>query len=234
MDVRSEGGTALLVALMAMLLMTALGIALVLTTSAETMIASHFRHSAEGLYAADAVLERSLDDLLAVADWNQLLNGTVQSSFVDGPPSGARALADGSSIDLLDVVALATCEKTAPCSSGDMDAVTTERPWGANNPRWQLYAYGNLREMMPPGIVDSPYYVVSMVGDDPSENDGNPLQDGSSEDNPGARILFLRAEAFGPGGAHKVIEATVARPDESGGGIAPAGVRMLSWREVRE
>jgi len=230
-DVRSEDGTALLVALMAMLLMTALGIALVLTTSSETMIASHFRNSAEGLYAADAVLERALDDLLAVADWNQLLNGAVQSSFVDGPPSGARALADGSSIDLLQVLALATCDKSVPCSSGDMDAVTTKRPWGANNPRWQLYAYGMLRDMMPPGAVNSPYYVVAMVGDDPSENDGNPLQDGSSEDNPGAGVLAMRAEAFGPGGAHKVIEAIVARPDESAG--APAGVRMLSWREVR-
>lgn len=233
MDIQSENGTALLVALMAMLLMTALGIALVLTTSSETMIASHFRNSGEGLYAADAVLERSLDDLLTVADWNQLLNGTVQSSFVDGPPSGARALADGSSIDLLEVLALATCENTAPCSSGDMDAVTTGRPWGANNPRWQLYAYGALRDMMPSGAVNSPYYVVAMVGDDASENDSNPLEDGSGEDNPGAGVLAMRAEAFGPSGAHKVIEATVARPDESGGGVVPAGVRMLSWREVR-
>ncbi len=233
MKALSEDGTALLLALMAMLLMTALGTALVLTTSSETLIASHFRNSAEGLYAADAVLERSLDDLLTVADWNQLLNGTVQSPFVDGPPTGARALADGSSIDLLDVLAQATCAKPGPCGGADMDAITTERPWGADNPRWQLYAYGMLRNMMPPGTVNSPYYVVAMVGDDPSENDGDPLQDGSSEDNPGTGVLAMRAEAFGPGGAHKVIEATVARPDESAGGIAPAGIRMLSWREVR-
>ncbi len=233
MEVRSEKGTALLVALMAMLLMTALGIALVLTTSSETMIAAHYRNSAEGLYAADALLEQTLDDLLTVADWNQLLNGSLQSSFVDGPPSGPRALADGSSIDLAEVLALATCQKSTPCSSGDMDAVSTERPWGANNPRWQLYAYGNLRDMMPPGVVNSPYYVAAMVGDDPSENDGNPLQDGASEENPGSGVLAMRAEAFGPNGAHKVIEATIARPDESAGGMAPTGVRMLSWREVR-
>jgi hypothetical protein len=232
-DLRGEDGTALLIALMAMLLMTALGIALVLTTSSETIIASHFRNSREGLYAADAVLERSLDDLLTVADWNQLLNGSVQSTFVDGPPSGSRVLADGSLIDLVEVLALATCQKTATCSSGDMDAVTNERPWGANNPRWQLYAYGNLRDIMPSGTVNSPYYVVAMVGDDPSENDGNPLQDGASEDNPGSGVLAMRAEAFGPNGAHKVIEATVARPDESESGIAPAGVRILSWREMR-
>jgi len=176
--------------------MTALGIALVLTTSAETIIAAHFRNSGEGLYAADAVLERSLDDLLAAADWNQLLNGAVQSTFIDGPPSGSRALDDGSVIDLLEVLALATCQSSASCSGGDMDAVTSQRPWGVNNPRWQLYAYGNLREMMPLGTVNSPYYVVAMVGDDPSENDGNPLQDGSSEDNPGSGVLAIRAEAF--------------------------------------
>jgi hypothetical protein len=232
-DIRSEDGTALLVALMAIMLMTALGIALVLTTSAETIIASHFRNSGEGLYAADAVLERSLDDLLTVADWNQLLSGEVRSTFIDGPPSGSRALADGSVIDLLEVLTLATCQSRASCSSGDMDAVTSQRPWGVNNPRWQLYAYGNLREMMPSGTVNSPYYVVAMVGDDPSENDGNPMQDGSSEDNPGSGVLAIRAEAFGPGGAHNVIEATVARPDESAAGIVPAGVRILSWREVR-
>ena len=92
MDIRRDDGTALLVTLMAMLLMTALGIALVLTTSSETMIASHFRNSQEGLYAADAALERSLDDLLTVADWNQLLNGSVQSTFIDGPPSGCAHL----------------------------------------------------------------------------------------------------------------------------------------------
>ena len=72
-----------------------------------------------------------------------------------------------------------------------------------------------------------------MVGDDALENDGNPLQDGASQDNPGSGVVAMRAEAFGPNGAHTVIEATVARPDESDSGIAPAGVRVLSWREVR-
>ena len=42
----------MIVAMMAMLLMTALGVALVLTTSAETMIARHYRTSSEALYAA--------------------------------------------------------------------------------------------------------------------------------------------------------------------------------------
>ena len=100
MDIRREEGIALIVAMMAMLLMTALGVALVLTTSSETLISSNFRNGGEALYAADAVVERALDDLLTVPDWNTLLSGSVQSAFVDGPPSGARTLPDGSTINL--------------------------------------------------------------------------------------------------------------------------------------
>src|SRR4029077_16732021 len=57
------------------------------------------------------------------------------------------------------------------------------------------------------------YYAVVMVADDPSENDGNPLQDGVSQTNPGMGVIAMRAEAFGPRGAHKIVELTVARTD---------------------
>ena len=49
-----EDGMAVIVALMAMMLMTALGLSLVLTTSSETMISGNFRAGGEALYAADA------------------------------------------------------------------------------------------------------------------------------------------------------------------------------------
>jgi hypothetical protein len=80
--------------------------------------------------------------------------------------------------------------------------------------------------MLPGGTIDSPYYVTVMVGDDPSETDGNPLQDGIGT--AGAGVLALRAEALGPRGARRMVEMTVARSD-----VAQAGVRILSWREVR-
>jgi hypothetical protein len=226
MDIRHEQGVAMLMAMAAMLLMSALGIALVLTTSSEAVIASNFRDSSEGVYAADAALERSLDDLRAIPDWNGVLGGAVRSTFVDGAPSGVRTLADGSTIDLGRMVNMADCSQAAACSDAEMDAVTAQRPWGANNPRWQLYAYGNLRDMLPGGTIDSPYYVTVMVGDDPSETDGNPLQDGIGT--AGAGVLALRAEALGPRGARRMVEMTVARSD-----VAQAGVRVLSWREVR-
>ena len=213
MDIRREDGVALVIAMMAMLLMMALGVALVLTTSSETIIAGNYRNSSEALYAADAALERAMNDLLTVPDWNSLLDGSVQSAFIDGAPGGVRTLPDGSTIDLTQVLTMANCEKVTACSSTDMDAITPERPWGPNNPRWQLFAYSRMSDLMPPEVVDSPFYVIVMVGDDPSENDRNPLKDGVSQTNPGAGVMAMRAEAFGPRGAHKVIELTVARSD---------------------
>jgi len=212
-DLRGEEGVAIIIALLAMTLMMALGTALILTTTTESKITRNFRNSEEATYAADAVLERAMDDLLTVPDWNSLLAGTATSAFVDGAPSGTRSLADGSTLDLQEVLNMARCQKTTSCSSSDMDAVTYDRPWGVNNPRWQLYAYGPLNDMTPTQTVNSPFYVVVMVGDDPSENDNNPLQDGVSATNPGSGVIAMRAEAFGPFGVHDVLEMTLARTD---------------------
>ena len=137
-NIVSEDGVAMLIAMMALLLMTALGIAVILTSSSETIIAAHFRNSLEARYAADAMIERAMDDVVSVADWNTLIDGSTQSALVDGAPTGLRTLRDGSTIDLAQVVNLANCQKTTACSLADMNAITAERPWGANNPRWKL------------------------------------------------------------------------------------------------
>ncbi len=213
-----EDGMAVVIALMAMMLMTALGMSLVLTTSSETMISGNFRAGGEALYAADAILERSMDDLLTIPDWNKLLDGSLQSGFIDGPPSGQRNLPDGSKIDLSQVLSFANCDKPTTCSAPDMDAYSEERPWTINNPRWQLFAYGNVADLLPTDTINSPFYVVVLIGDDPSETDDNPAGDGGAPvapatSNPGRGVIALRAEAFGPRGAHKVIEMTVAKTD---------------------
>jgi hypothetical protein len=216
-SLRDERGVALIVALMAVLLLTALGLALVLTTSSETMIAGNFSTAQEGLYAADAGVERAMQDLLTVPDWNTILTGNTTSAFIDGGAAGVRNLPGGGTIDLTQVLNMANCGKLTTCSVTDMNAVTRERPWGTNNPRWQLYAYGNMNDMIPTGTVNSPYYVVVMVADDPSDAPpvppGTPpvLDNDPTKDSNGA--LTMRAEAFGPGHSHKVIEVTVARTD---------------------
>lgn len=223
----SERGVALIIALMAMLLLSALGLALVLTTSTELLVAGYYRSAQETLYGAEAFVECALQDVSAVADWSTILAGITRSSLTDGPPSGTRTLSDGSTIDLAHVTNLANCGKISTCSSADMNAVTQDRPWGINNPRWVLYAYAPMNTLPSAHPINSPLYGITWVGDDPAENDGDPTKDGSAESNPGTGIIMLRSEAFGPGGAHKVVEASAERAGTSG------GVRLLSWREVR-
>ena len=222
MKPRQVDGVVLVAALLVMVLMSALGAGLILITSSETMIAANFRSSQEARHAADAAVERAMSDVAVAADWNQLLDGAVRSSFVDGPPSGTRTLPDGSILDLSQIENLANCHKTTMCSSAEMDAVTVDRPWGANNPRWQLYAYGRLKDVLPNTAVDSPYYGIVLVGDDPSENDNDPRHDGGAG-NPGAGVLALRAQVTGPRSAHKMVELTLARTSRG-------GIRVLSWR----
>jgi hypothetical protein len=224
--VRGEEGVALVIALMTTTLLMALGIALVLTTMTEGKIATNYRNGSEALYAADAAVERVMQDILTVADWNQMLdpnNPLATSAFIDGAP-GPRTLEDGSALDLLEATNVVNCGKTATCSPADLAAVTPERPWGANNPRWKLYAHGPMTDMLPNESINSPMYVVVWVADDPAENDGNPLKDGEAPTtcnpqsdpscvNHGRGVIAMLAHAYGPNGAHRSIEVTLARTD---------------------
>src|SRR4026207_792764 len=70
-----ERGTALIIALMAMMLLTALGAAVVMVSNTETSISSNYRNSQEALYAADAAVERVVQDLLLIPRWNGGLAG---------------------------------------------------------------------------------------------------------------------------------------------------------------
>ena len=203
---RDEGGIALVVALMALLLLTALGLSLALTTSAETVIAGNFATERETFYAADAALERAIQALLTAGDWNAILSGTATAPFSDGPPGGDRTLPGGGALNLGQVLNMANCGKPTTCSPADMDAVTGDRPWGAHNPRWQLYASGDMARMRAAGPTSPPFYVVVMAADDPADPDTDPARDANG-------ILTLRAEAFGPGNSHKTIVATVAKTE---------------------
>jgi hypothetical protein len=73
-------------------------------------------------------------------------------------------------------------------------------------------------------------YIIVLVADDPAETDGDPWRDGIRGENPGADALVLRAEAFGTGGLHKVVEATVVRNPVGAGTQA---VRCVGWHEIR-
>lgn len=239
MRLTGEQGVAVLIAVMSTTLMLTLGGALILLSSTETAIAANFRAAHEATYAAEAAIERALADLRNQVDWTPVLAGSVQSSFVDGSPSGTRMLADGSTIDLDGLTNTANCQKAGGCSDAEVTAVTADRPWGANNPRWTLFAYGPLANTLGSAGVRSAFYVLAFVGDDPSENDGNASVDGlmvANTPNPGNGIVVVRGEAFGPRGAHRVVEATIARltsPPADPDGQPSTELRVLSWREVR-
>jgi Tfp pilus assembly protein PilV len=228
----TESGMALLITLLAMMLMAVIGGALLLTTTVEVRVVRNFRSRVEAVYAADAALELAAADLATMPDWNPLLAGAVRSSFVDGAPDGPRILPGGVTLDLTEFVNTANCGKTSACSSADLSAVTADRPWGPNNPVWRPFVHGRLTDFAPGSR--SVFYLVVLVGDDPAENDGDPLQDGDDATNPGSGVLVLRAEVFGPWGAHAVVEQTVVRPAAAAAvGAPPGAVRLVSWREVR-
>lgn len=214
-----ERGIALVVSLLTLLLLSALGTALMLTSHTETLIAGNYRDSVEGLYIADAGIERVMQDLLTVPDWNTVLassdgiTANVKSGYYDNTLS--PVLPDDRTINLAAATNMVNCGKVSTCSASEMDASTLDRPWGANNPRFRLYAWGPVNELVPTGTLNSPFYVAVWVADDAAETDGNPSQDGADATNPGTGVLTIRAEAFGPGGTHRVIEATVARTDNT-------------------
>jgi hypothetical protein len=210
-DLRREAGVALLTTIMALLLMSAFGAALVLTAAAETAIASQFRNQIGARYAADAIVARAIDEVSAIGDWSLVVDGAVRSAWIDGPSSGPRTLSDGSTIDLAQIVNLANCQKATACSAADLSAVSADRPWGANNPRWRPFAYGPLRDLQGAGI-DSPYYVIALAANGPLPP-----------------LLALRAEAYGPRGTHAVVELMAGYNNVPGQGA----VKILSWREVR-
>ena len=220
----SERGVALVIALLAMMLMTALGMALMLTSQTETLIGGNFRDSVEGSYVADAGIERVMQDVLTVPDWNTILTSPdgiragVTSGFVDGTLT--PTMPDGKQINLVSATNMINCNKVTTCSDADLNALEGDRLWGPNNPRYRLFAWGPVNDLNPTATLNSPFYLVVWIADDSAETDSDPNVDGGAQvapftSNPGSGVLTLRAEAFGPGGTHRVIEATLARTDST-------------------
>jgi hypothetical protein len=226
----NEEGTALVIALMSMMLLTALGAAVVMVTSTETMIANNHRNRQEAVYAADALVERVVQDLLMVPRWNDVLAGTVQSSFIDGGMSVSKTLPGGGTILLCCGTNTATAQLQA-----DTDTLNL---WGGNNPQWKLFAWGPVSELLPDTRIDSPYYVSVWVADDPADappdaqgNPGAVADNNALVDSNGT--LTLHAEAIGPTGTRKVVEVTVARTSSTEierGQIAQRGQEELNQR----
>lgn len=209
---RDDRGSAIIIALLATVLLTALGVGLILLTNTEAAIASNFASGNETLYAADAAIERVMQDVLLVPRWNDMLSGAEQSAFIDD--STTPTLPSGQQINLTSL----TAELQADTDTQDF--------WGDNDPVWHLFAYGPLSDMAGTGSTQARTYVAVWIADDPSENDGDPSSDANG-------VLTVLAKAWGPNGSLRTVECTVAKTDATEierGLIAQRGQEELNQR----
>jgi hypothetical protein len=207
-----ERGSAIIIALVATVLLSALGVGLVLMSNTEGSIAANFRDGSETLYAADAAVERVVQDILLVPRWNDILAGTAQSAFVDATLTPTTP--GGEPLDLVAMTAEVQAQSDATA------------PWALNNPQWRLYAYGPLSDLSGTGTIRSPAYVVVWAADDPSETDNDPTADTNG-------VLTLLAQAVGRTGSMRLVEVTVAKTDTTEierGLIAQRGQEELNQR----
>lgn len=229
----SARGIALVLALLVTSFLTAIGLGLALIVMMDRLATGNLRGSVAMLYAADAAIELVARDLSQLEDWNEALTGQARSEFADGPPSGTRPVPGGGAVDLTAATNLLNCGRSAGCTDAQMDANTKERPWGVNNARWQLFAYGPLGNIVQ-FARPADCYLAVWVADDAREEDGDPETD-AVEGEPGHGVLRVRAEAYGPAGARRTLEAEVARLCPAGalGGCQPR-IRVQSWQELRQ
>ncbi len=229
----AQRGIALILVILVTGFLSAIGLGLALIVVMDRLATGNLRGSVAMVYAADAALELAARDLAQLADWNLALSGAARSTFADGAPFGVRPVPSGGAVDLTVETNQLNCGRDSDCSEEQMASNTRERPWGANNARWRLYAYGpvgNIVHFARP----APCYLAVWLADDGREEDGDPLRDAAA-DEPGHGVLRVRAEAYGPIGARRTIEAELVRSCLAGAGAGcQMGIRVQSWQEVRQ
>jgi hypothetical protein len=219
-----DRGAALFLALILTLVVSALGLTLLSLTNTEAAISANHAAGLQVLYAAEAGAARVRADLSAAPDWTAVPGGALQTSYFDASPHPVTPA--GRPLDVAGVTAALQAETNAALSAGP------------NTPVWRLFASGTLSALAGGVLLGRDGYLLVWVADDPSESDGDPAVDGNG-------VVLIRADAIGAGGLRRSVQLALARvsspSSESGSGelaqVVPladeAGVRMLSWREVR-
>ena len=224
---RTEGGSALLITILLTTMLGMLAGAFALLARTETMTAGNVRRAREAVHAADGLIQRAMQELESRA-WDDVLSGGVDSSLTDGSASEVRRFG--------------TIQVILCCGAGSVTArlqAGSDGSWArpSDGPVWRLYAWGPFERIG--NAAGSTLYVALWIADDRAEADGNPLIDSNG-------AIRLHAEAFGPSGVRRAVGAVIARADAPGywDSVAagdPAavseggrGVRLVSWREVRQ
>ncbi|MDA1183613.1 MAG: pilus assembly PilX N-terminal domain-containing protein [Acidobacteria bacterium] len=180
----ADRGTALVVVMMAVALLTALGSALTLATITETAIAANYRDATEAFYAAEAAVEFAKGEVASMSDWSEIVVTPGRSAFVDGPPGGRRTVG-ATTVDLR--AATSDVNAAAPGASGATEA------------DWLLYAYGRFRDLVPSSPRRSQIYVVVWVADRSEEEASTP------------QVVSILGQAYGGHGSRRTVEVIVER-----------------------
>jgi hypothetical protein len=211
-----ERGTALVVAVVLVLLLSAAGLGLALTSALEPSITRYFETGNRVANVAESAVVLAAHEVAGVADWTPVLRGDWPSALLDAAGDGTVVSVSPPAVTAGVLTSRASCGRETPCSDADTAEVTEDRPWGSNNPRFRLL--GVLRgERFGGEPALAPYVAAVWVGDDPAEADGDPVTDGGAPAPWPAGIpqgqgrMLIRAEAFGPGGVHRTAQATLER-----------------------
>jgi hypothetical protein len=229
----AQQGIALILVILVTSFLSAIGLGVALIVVMDRLATGNLRGAAAMLYAADAAIELAAHDLAHIADWNLVLSGDIRSPFADGEPTGVRAIPGGGVIDLAAETNQLNCGRNSDCTAAQVESNTRERPWGANNARWRLFAYGPLGNYVH-FARPVPCYLAVWLADDAREDDGDPLSDAGAPA-PGHGVLRVRAAAYGALGTRRAIEAELVRGCLAGDDAeCPKGIRVQSWRELRQ
>jgi hypothetical protein len=109
---------ALVTALMAMLMMLALGAGVAMTTLTESTIAANHRDGLQALYAAEAGIDLAVSRLRSSTDWQALVTGGTVT-LIDGP---LAALLQGATVDSRVMVTVTV----SPDPNGDDDVLALQ------------------------------------------------------------------------------------------------------------
>ena len=183
------------------------GAAVVMVSNTETKIAGNYRNSQEALYAADAAVERVVQDLLLIPRWNDILgrHGAVRlrRRRHDRVQEAARRRHDDA------VLRHEYRDRAAP--GRDRHARTCGAPTTRNG------------SCSPGGRSTTCCRTIRSTArcTSPSGSPTIPPKPTATRRPTRNGTLTLHAEAVGPAGTRKVIEVTVARTSEHGNRARP-------------
>ncbi len=199
---------AVLGAMLATVLLSALGLAIALIGIGETALASREKTARSLRFAAVAAAQATLIDLALLPSWDPVLGRGTADEL---PETRGRF----TEIDLA---------PPAPWSGRPLDlrartSALRAASGGARGPadglqRWRLFANAPF-ERLAPATGSGPWYVAVWIADDRADTDGDPERDSNG-------LVAVRAVAFGPDDAAMAVELTVFRE--------PGALRLVAIR----